>query len=699
MNDPILDSLNAAQRQAVTYDGRHLLVLAGPGTGKTRVITHRIAYLILRQGIDPEGILAITFTNKAALEMKTRIQAILGELPGHPWAGTFHAFSLWLLRRHWRESNLAKDFVIYDSDDQKTLMREILSTREIPSAKAGVYLDVISRLKDDLMDAKSYAIHADMSQDAYRSALAKIYLAYQEGLKARAALDFGDLLLEANLLFKQNPGLATVYQERFPLIFVDEYQDINRSQYSLIKAVAGDKGSLTCVADDDQVIYEWRNANPKYTLEFEKEFKGAGSITLDQNYRSTPNVLDAAQKLIRHNGARREKNLTAVRPAGQEPEIVTADDEKEEARLIARRVRAALDKGIAPSQIAVFYRLNAQSRHFEIEFRALAIPYRLIGAVGFYARREIKDILALARLLVNPKDEISLWRVLGNFPRFSLTRDAISRLKIWARDGRTDAWAALDAAGRGAVALSSKAQGKISRFLEAYQALVRELGARASMAKILESIARESGYLEDTEEKDRALNAWELVESGREFEEQNLAADLGGFLGHTSLLASVSADNYKSSGPPTEAVSLMTIHLAKGLEFRAVYLTGIEEGLLPFKVSKTNPGEIEEERRLFYVGMTRAKDFLVLSRARSRFLFGSQTPAPASRFLCEAGLVQGDGPDRPILRRGARIKHPFFGEGRVVALIGAGEDMKATVQFERAGTRKFLVSRAPLEIL
>lgn len=696
MSDPILDSLNVAQREAVTYQGQHLLVFAGPGTGKTRVITHRIAYLTLRQGLDPEAILAITFTNKAALEMKIRLGNLLGEISGRPWTGTFHAFSLWLLRRHWREGGLPKDFVIYDSEDQRTLMREILTSREIPAAKAGVYLDVISRLKDDLMDAKSYAIHADMSGDAHRSALAKIYLAYQEGLKARSALDFGDLLLEANLLFKQNPGLAVVYQERFPSIFADEYQDINRSQYALIKALAGDKGTLTAVADDDQVIYEWRNANPKYTLEFEKEFPNAHSIVLSENYRSSPNVLGPASKLIRHNKVRKDKELTATRPQGEAPEVLVAEDERLEAKMVARRVRGLLDSGVPPAQVAVFYRLNAQSRNLEIEMRALGIPYRIIGSVGFYARREIKDILAMARLLVTARDEISLWRILTNYPKFSLTKEALSRLKAWSQEHRSDAWAALVAAGSEDM-LSSKAQSKIARFLEVFRGLQIAHERSAPLAELFEAIARETGYLEDSEEEDRALNAWELVQAAREFHEQNPQTDLAGFLSHTSLLASVSADN--QAGRAVDTVSLMTIHLAKGLEFRAVCLTGVEEGLLPFKISHTNPGELEEERRLFYVGMTRAKDYLVLSRAKSRVLFGSESPASPSRFLFEAGLAEGDWPARPVLRRGSRIKHPMFGEGRVVALSGSGQEMKATVQFERGSIRKFLVNCAPLEVL
>ncbi|MBI4669699.1 MAG: ATP-dependent helicase [Elusimicrobia bacterium] len=694
-----LDCLNSAQKQAVTYTGQHLLVFAGPGTGKTRVITHRIAYLVLNQGLDPESILAITFTNKAAQEMKERlIQLLAGKTPSRPWMGTFHGFSHWFLRRHWKDAGLPKDFVIYDADDQKALMRELLAETEVGASKAGIVLDIIQRLKDDLMDVKSYDIHTNISSNPHRLQIAKFYASYQQALRSRGALDFGDLLMETDALLKGNSEIAKLYQERFPCVFIDEYQDVNHAQYTLAKLLAGETGSLTCVADDDQVIYEWRNANPRYTLEFNKDFKNAGSVVLTENYRSTPNILAAAGRLIIHNQARKDKALCAVRPAGQDPAVIAADDERQEARTISEQVKQMIDNGLAPSEIAVFYRINAQSRNFEIELRAKGVPYRIIGSVGFYARRETKDILALARLLVNPKDSVSFWRVLTNYPAFSLTRTAMAEIKAFAgREGLTP-WDALSltAQGRGPVRLSAKTQNKIRRLTEVYGKLSELVAQKTPLAAILETVATATNYLEGIEEE-RAWNVWELIESAGEFEKQNPQTDLLGFLNNTSLLSSASADNNRPA--QAEAISIMTAHLAKGLEFKAVFLTGLEEGLFPFKISKTDPGELEEERRLFYVAMTRAKDTLTMSYAKRRLIFGSESSGSPSRFLFEAGFIGGQWENRPALRRGCRVKHPLFGEGRIVALSGSGKDTKATVLFAAGGTRKFLTSVAPLTIL
>ncbi|MBI2070472.1 MAG: UvrD-helicase domain-containing protein [Elusimicrobia bacterium] len=695
--DHILAPLNAAQKEAVTFAGRHLLVFAGPGTGKTRVITHRIAYLTGVQGVDPETILAITFTNKAAQGLKERLSALLSDqTPGRPWTGTFHAFAHWVLRRHWQEAGLSKEFVIYDQEDQRTLMRELLAETDVGPSKAGVLLDIIQRLKDDLMDAKSYAIHTDVSSNPHRAQIAKIYAAYQTALRSRGAVDFGDLLLEVNTLFKAHPEAVQLYRDRFAFVFVDEYQDVNRAQYAFMKLLVGEEGSLTCVADDDQVIYEWRNANPRYTLDFDKEFKGAGQVVLTENYRSTPNVLIPAAKLIANNELRKSKVLSATRPAGADPETCSMDDEREEARVIAERVKRLLDNGMAPSEVAVFYRINAQSRNFELEMRALGVPYRLVGAVGFYARKEIKDILAIARLLVNPKDEISFWRALANYPAFSITKDAMSRVQALAQRERCGLWAALELIKNGSREVSRKAAGKIGRFLDVYGALSLLMEKKAPLAAILEAVANETGYLETLEEE-RSWNVWELIESAGEFQMQNPGVDLLGFLNQTSLLASVSADNNR--GSKSNAVSLMTIHLAKGLEFEAVFVTGLEEGLFPFKISKTNPQEMEEERRLFYVAMTRAKDILCLSYAKRRLVFGSEAAGSASRFLFESGLLKGQWQSKPDVRRGSRVKHPLFGEGRIIAVAGAGDDTKVTVHFTSGSTRKFLASVAPLEML
>lgn len=703
-SDIILDPLNPEQLQAVTYTGRHLLVFAGPGTGKTRVITHRIAHLIGKHGLDPESMLAITFTNKAAQEMKNRMGALLCGLhapqtrAANPWVGTFHAFAHWLLRRHAKEAQLAPNFVIYDSDDQKSLLRSILNEEEMPPNRAGVFLEAIQRLKDDLMDAHSYCIHAGVSNDPYRTTIAKIYTAYQECLTKQGALDFGDLIMSAVNLLRQAPALSRLYQDKFTYIFIDEYQDINYAQYVLVRNLIGPSNNLTVVADDDQCIYEWRQANPKYTLEFTKEFTGADSITLTRNYRSTPEIIAAAAALIEKNACRKKKDLMAVRPShNKTPQVVKAEDEKEEARLVAQKIKSLLAAGLPAGQVAVFYRTNAQSRNFEIELRQAGIPYRIIGAVGFYARREIKDMTAFARLLANPKDEISLWRVLGNFPAFLLTAQARDNVKELARRVTGgNAWQALElAVSANPQGFSAKAKAKISKFLSVYN-VIRSQNHTAP-DQVLELIAHQTGYVDGVEE-DRALNIWEFIDSAREFLQNHPQADLTEFLSQTSLLASMAADN--NHGPQgQDSVSLMTAHLAKGLEFSAVFLTGLEEGLFPFKISKNNPSELEEERRLFYVGLTRAKDMLLLSYTARRMLFGSANENTPSRFLHEAGLLDGAWEYKPILKRGSRVKHPLFGEGRILTTSGNGDNMKITVAFQKGGTRKFLAKMAPLEPL
>lgn len=699
MDDPILNSLNSSQKEAVVNTNKHLLVIAGPGTGKTRVITHKIAYLITCLGIDPESILGITFTNRAATEMKERVARLLGpEIPSRPWLGTFHGFAHWLLARRWKEANLPKDFVIYDQDDQKALVRDILSNEDLTASRAGVYLDIIQRLKDDLMDAKSYQIHAQVSTNPYRVGIGRVYLAYQEALRSRGALDFGDLLLEANALLRAHEETRNNLQARFSYVFIDEYQDVNYAQYTLTRHLIGEQNSLVVVSDIDQSIYTWRNAQPRYTLDFDKDFKGTQTVILSENYRSTPQVLEAASKLIEKNEMRKPKPLRATRKSGPLPQIIATEDEKDEAKKVCEKIKGLLSEGVPPQEIALFYRTNAQSRHFEISFKNNAVPYRLLGALGFYSRRETKDILSFARILVNPKDEVSLWRVLTHYQRFSLTAEALKRLKEAYAHEFQDPWLTINAFAKGAGPVSKKASSKLERLLEVYGSLSHKLQSAASLAQILEDIAHETGYLEDLEEE-RCLNVWELVESGRDYERENKEkSSLLNFLNQTSLLASVNADNNRATNK--ETVSLMTTHLAKGLEFTAVFLTGLEEGLFPFKISKTNPEELEEERRLFYVGMTRAKDLLYLSYAKKRMLFGNmQDENQPSRFLYESGLILGEWRDKPRVRRGCRIKHPLFGEGRVITLQGSGESMKVMVRFEDGSTRKFLMKVAPLEVL
>ncbi|MFC1521937.1 ATP-dependent helicase [Elusimicrobiota bacterium] len=694
----ILKGLNKEQLTAVTSKSKHLLIFAGPGTGKTRVITHRMAYLVKHLGIDPETILGITFTNRAAHEMKKRVSGLLGnESQSEPWLGTFHAFSNWLLREFHKEAGLPQYFAIYDHDDSKRLIRNILTSQDLPTARAGIYLEIIQRQKDDLMDAKSYAIHSQVSFNPHRASIAKVYTEYQEALRTHCALDFGDLIVNAVNLLNNSDAVQKKLHERFSYVFVDEYQDTNRAQYILTKLLVGSNSSIAVVGDEDQIIYQWRGANPRHILDFDKDFEGAKHITISQNYRSTQKIIAAAKKLIEKNEVRKPKELCANRHEGSDPVIIEVLDDKQEAKTIARRIKTLMDEGIRLNEIAVFYRTNAQSRNFEIEFSANKLPYRLIGAVGFYVRREIKDIMAMAKILANPSDRVSLGRVLSNISQFSITQDAMKKIKDFGEREKLGIWETLELASRSETApISQRAKKKIQQFLHANTQLLEMMSAKPTIDAIFESIFEHTGYLEGLDEE-RVLNLMELVESAKEFSKEHSEPNLLEFLNHTSLLTGSSIDNHRSK--TTDGVNLLTVHLAKGLEFNTVFLTGLEEEMFPFKISKHNPDELEEERRLFYVGITRAKDSLFLSYAKKRMIFGSETQRPPSRFLYEAGFLEGQWQHKPRFRHGSRVKHPIFGEGRILSITGADDGTKITIRFISGSTRKFLAKLAPLELI
>jgi DNA helicase-2/ATP-dependent DNA helicase PcrA len=713
----ILAKLNGPQREAVVYGDGPLLVLAGAGTGKTRVIAHRIAHLVAT-GVPPGRILAVTFTNKAAGEMQRRVDALVPGQGRQVWIHTFPAFACRLLRQHAFLIKLTPHFTIFDQDDQKKVVVEVLKEMglEDQKSKAGLFVALISRAKDDLLDAGSYAIHTLTSGDPFRENVAKIYQRYQAKLAQAGALDFGDLLLKAVEILREHPSVAEYYQKYFLHLLVDEYQDTNHAQYVLTKTLSALHKNLCVVGDPDQSIYEWRGANIRNIMEFERDFAGAKVVKLEQNYRSTKTILSAADRVIQNNKTRKAKTLWTQRPDGEPVAVFEAGTEMEEARWIARRVQEFISQGASLSEIAVFYRTNAQSRSFEESFRAAQIPHRVVGAVRFYERKEIKDALAYARVLLNPADSVSLGRIL-NVPSRGIGKTSQEAVERFAALRGLTLWEALK---RPEVQekLSPGSRRGVGRFLS----LLEELAAKKdseNAAHLMTEILKESGYLDSLEEEAetdaegaaRLDNLQELVNAMREYEEgakaDGRAATLEGYLEAVALQSD--ADAYDPDKP---AVTLMTVHLAKGLEFPVVFLTGLEEGLFPIGAANSSPEDLEEERRLCYVGMTRAKDSLVLSYASTRRLFGEAYSNLPSRFIFEAGLEaripprrapggpEREGlPRRGTLRIGQRVRHPDFGEGSVLERSGAGEMMKVTVRFDDGRIKKLLLRYAPLEPL
>ena len=718
------EKLNPQQLEAVAYRGGPLLVVSGAGTGKTRVITHRVAQLI-SEGVPSARILAVTFTNKAAEEMRRRVSELVPGQGDYVWLHTFHAFAAKLLRQHAQLLKLPKHFTIYDQDDQKRLVVESLKELGLENerSKAGLYVSIISRAKDDLLDAKSYQIHAMAGMDRFRQAAARVYEIYQAKLETAGALDFGDLLLKSVELLRDHAQVREYYQELFLHLLVNEYQDTNRAQYVLTKTLAAKHRNICCVGDEDQSVYSWRGADIRNILEFEHDFKDAKVVRLEQNYRSTPNILTAASCVIAHNRQRKPKTLWTERAPGEPVHLQELFNEGQEARWVVDHILHCVEHGAALGEIAVFYRTNAQSRQFEEALNLQRLPYRVVGAMRFYERKEIKDALAYARVVLNPADSINLTRVL-NVPPRGIGKTSQEHLERYASvKGLT----LLEAIGQ---------EAKIPDLTPACRRACREIAiVFARLGEVVESlppfqamtrILDKSGYwswLENEAENDpealnRLNNLQELLNALKEFEEAGVRADedasakeppsLGRFLENVSLQSD--ADTYQDG---SSAVTLMTVHLAKGLEFPVVFLTGLEEGLFPIGAGNAAPDDLEEERRLAYVGMTRAKEKLILTYALTRRLFGQTYTNIPSRFILEARLL---GPkhedfsrpepeaqiaptrfDRVTVRLGMEVRHPEFGPGKIIEKSGHGEALKVAVQFESGKTRKFLLRYAPLE--
>jgi len=619
--DDILVNLNSKQQEAVTTIDGPVLILAGPGSGKTKVLTHRLAYMV-KSGILPQNILAVTFTNKAAGEMKNRMQTLLKDENFIPFIGTFHSFCLKTLRKEIPKLGYKSSFVIYDEDDQLSLVKDVIKRLDINpdqfSAKRALH--TISSLKNEIIDYKEYENNA---QEFFEKAIAKIYRGYQEELQKNNALDFDDLIMFMVKIFEERPDVLERYQEQYKYIMVDEYQDTDPSQYKLIKLLSSKYKNICVVGDDAQSIYSFRNADFRNILNFEKDYPQAKVVTLDQNYRSTRNILDAASKLISKNVYQKPKNLWTENPSGPLIAIVGTWNEKSEAEFIVKKIAELTQQGYKLSDFAIFYRTNAQSRAVEEAFIKNNIPYKLVGAIRFYQRREIKDLIGYLKYISNG-DELSLKRII-NTPTRGVGKITIDKIL------------------QNGIEKVAEEKKEVGLFYKIIQK-AKELALNSPLSKLLKFILKETeyqNYLKKeygdnelqaglSEDEARWQNVEELVSVAAEYDNLPSPQGLNDFLEKTALLSD--ADEIQNN---QNVVHLMTLHTAKGLEFPVIFIIGCEEGILPHSRSLLNPLDIEEERRLFYVGITRSKIHLHLIVSQRRTSWGSQEANPPSRFLSE----------------------------------------------------------------
>ena len=757
--DALLAGLNDAQRAAVAHQGGPLLVVAGAGSGKTRVLTRRIAWLIAEQGAHPGSILAITFTNKAAAQMRDRVTELVGGRARMMWVSTFHSACVRILRKDISRFGYTSSFSIYDSADSKRLMTLVCREMDLDPKRfpPRAVLNWVSNAKNDLLDHEAARGRAaNETEETYADA----YGLYQRRLRTANAMDFDDLIMNTVHLFQAFPEVRETYRRRFRHVLVDEYQDTNHAQYALIRELCDEPNSdLLVVGDSDQSIYAFRGANIRNILEFEQDFPSARTVLLEQNYRSTQTILSAANAVISHNAGRKDKTLWSQEGDGEQIVGYVADDEHGEAHFVAEEIDRLMERQIArPADMAIFYRTNAQSRVFEEVFIRRGLPYKVVGGVRFYERKEIKDALAYVRALINPKDSVSLRRIL-NVPKRGIGDRAESAIDGLAARHGVSFWEALQRVEE-APDLATRSRSAINRFVEIMTELqvLAETGAAADA--VLEAALTKSGYLAeiensiDPQDETRVENLAELVAVAREFvsdvslvddevdDADSSATDdgedgqfvdepafapgsLAAFLERVALVAD--ADSIPDNGDGV--VTLMTLHTAKGLEFPVVFLTGMEDGIFPHMRSLSDPKELEEERRLAYVGVTRARSQLYFSRATVRSAWGAPSHNPASRFLNEVPEALIDwrrtGMDlapashierQPFrsqaaasrsrkahvvvsLEAGDRVLHDSFGMGTVVAVEGVGEKAVASVDFGSGGVKRLLLRYAPVEKL
>ncbi len=744
--DALLEGLNPQQQKAVIHQGAPLLVVAGAGSGKTRVLTRRIAYLMAARGVRPYEILAITFTNKAAGEMKERVTDLVGPVAKSMWVSTFHSACVRLLRQEIERLGYSSTFSIYDSADSQKLISRVMETLNLDPKRypPRQFQSLISNAKNELQTPYQYLSAA---QNQFETIVADVYTMYEKRLKQANALDFDDLIMKTVQVLQQFPETKARFRSRFRHILVDEYQDTNHAQYMLVKELTGSEGDgyplaeLCVVGDADQSIYGFRGATIRNILQFEVDYPNAATVLLEQNYRSTQNILNAANAVITQNESRKEKNLWSDAGSGAPLIGYVAESEYDEAEFVKGEIRSLQDMGHSnPGDTAVFYRTNAQSRIFEEIFMRAAIPYKVVGGLRFYERKEVKDLLAYLRVLANPNDEVSLRRII-NFPKRGIGDRALEEVEIFVDTQGISFWNALLRVSE-ATAVPNKASQSISQFTSMLTALAVLVEAKTKPSVIIEAVLEQSGLLTeleastDPQDEVRVENLKELVSASMEYEErpfEELGEDeeisLSGFLEKVSLVAD--ADEIPDGEDHGGVVTLMTLHTAKGLEFPTVFLTGMEDGIFPHARTLDDPKEIEEERRLAYVGLTRAEKRLYISRAEYRLTFGSPKYNPGSRFLDEipSDLIEWKNETRSksssgssairrsrvattappratgkkssamVLEVGQRVSHDTFGLGTVVALAGEGDKSEATINFGQYGDKRLLLRYAPVVVL
>lgn len=747
-----LKDLNPPQREAVLHGDGPLLILAGAGSGKTRVITYRIAHLIRERDVRPGNILAVTFTNKAATEMRERLERLLNIPLRGLWISTFHAACVRILRQHVERIGYKRQFVIYDETDRSSLIKTCMQDLRIDDKhyQPRAIIGRISALKNNLTDPEQFA--RTSAGFGFGDAVSRTYELYTERLKESGGLDFDDLLMLSVRLLEQHPDVLEHYQQLFQHILIDEYQDTNRAQYRLVRLLTAKHKSLCVVGDDDQSIYKFRGADITNILNFEKDYADTTIIKLEQNYRSTENILGAASAVVKRNLGRKDKTLWTSRRGGDQVLCYTAVDEKDEARYVCRNIEKFVEEGRALKEIAILYRTNAQSRALEDALRNRSIPYRIFGGLRFYDRKEIKDIIAYLRVLHNPADSVSLRRII-NVPARGIGDTTLDKLEKAAQQQGVSLYeAAKDPA---AAELAKGATGKLREFTSFMERLRTDMDD-LPLTDLSRRVIDDSGYIKALEEERsieariRIENLTEFLTATEDFQEQNRDAGLDAFLDQVALITDMehqSAGDGKS-GTNTNSVTLMTLHNAKGLEFPVVFMAGMEEGLFPHSRSVESEDELEEERRLCYVGMTRAKERLILTHASERRLYGYPQANLISRFVEEipAELIEREGMpvtvagigkryvqwedavapesagaaswtnnNRPAKEtapvktskaasttpyyNGAVVKHAKFGIGTVQRSEGAGDDLKISVSFPGHGVKTLSVKYANLEVI
>jgi DNA helicase-2/ATP-dependent DNA helicase PcrA len=708
----VLQGLNAEQTTAVEAVQGPLLILAGPGSGKTRVISHRVAYLIKVCGVSPYSILAVTFTNKAAREMKERLYQLLGRTVEELSLGTFHAFCAAVLRRDGQAVGLNPRYVIYDDGDQLNLIKRSLQELGIDpkTYSPRVLQSAISKAKVQLLTPKDYG---ERTRNYFEEVAQRVYQQYQMLLVQSQALDFDDLLMRAYQLFQGHPKVLARYQSRYSHVLIDEFQDTNLTQYALARQLAGKHRNICVVGDPDQSIYSWRQADIRNILNFEKDYPEALVVYLEQNYRSTQTILQAAYSIVSINRDRKENTLWTENEEGLPVMVVETYNESEEAQLVVREVANLVDQGdVRPIDCAVTYRTNAQSRALEEAFIRYGIPYQTVGAVRFYERREIKDLVAYLRLIYNPHDDISLMRII-NLPPRGIGQRTLNDFLQWTKSLGISFYAGLEKLGDDTSSCPLNERAVLA--LRNFCSLIRDLIGKSNevnVGNLLDSVIKLSGYKEYTLESLDGEERWDnILELG------GIAKDYGNMDPHESLAAFLEGVSLFSEtdelDEKKDAVTLITLHQAKGLEFPVVFMVGMEEGVLPHFKCFDDAGQMEEERRLCYVGMTRAKKRLYLVRALQRSLMGVTNANPPSRFLGDipGHLVKDIGifeetdvsPDIDydpiVLEVGDLVQHRKFGQGVVVSCNCMRNDWEVEVSFHEVGTKKLLLSLAPLERL